>query len=256
MFQHAIVRAPGENFADGLTTSDLGKPDFSKVLTQHAAYCDALKQCGLHLVRLDADLEHPDSTFVEDTAVLTAKSAILARPGASSRLGEVAAIRKTVERFYSTIHKIETPGTLDGGDICEAGSHFFIGVSHRTNEEGARQLGEFLAAEGYRSSVVDIRSMTSILHLKSGIAYLDKNNFVVMEELADRKEFAGYSLVRVPAEESYACNCVLVNDRVLLPSGFPRLNAALTGLGYKPLLLDMSEFRKMDGGLSCLSLRF
>ena len=256
MFQHAIVRAPGENFADGLTTSDLGQPDFSKVLAQHDAYCDALERCGLHLTRLDADLEHPDSAFVEDTAVLTAKSAILARPGAASRLGEVAGIRETVERFYSTIHEIKSPGTLDGGDICEAGSHFFIGISHRTNAEGARQLGKFLAAEGYTSSIVDIRGMTSILHLKSGIAYLDNNNLVVMEELAGRREFAGYNLVRVPAEESYACNCVLVNDRVLLPSGFPRLNAALTSLGYRPLLLDMSEFRKMDGGLSCLSLRF
>jgi dimethylargininase len=256
LFQHAIVRTPSENFADGLTSADLGKPDFPKVVAQHAAYCDALKQCGLDLVRLDADLEHPDSTFVEDTAVLTAKSAILARPGAASRLGEIAAIRNAVERFYSTIHEIESSGTLDGGDICDAGAHFFMGISHRTTEEGARQLGEFLAADGYTSSMIDIRSMTSILHLKSGIAYLDQNNLIVMEELADRKEFAGYNLVRVPAEESYACNCVLVNDRVLLPSGFPQLNAALTGLGYKPLLLDMSEFRKMDGGLSCLSLRF
>ncbi len=256
MFQHAIVRAPGENFADGLTTVDFGKPDFSKVLAQHETYCDALEQCGLNLVRLNADLKHPDSTFVEDTAVLTANSAILTRPGASSRLGEVTQIRETVARFYSTIHEIESPGTLDGGDICEAGSHFFIGISHRTNEEGARQLGEFLAAEGYTSSIIDIRSMTSILHLKSGISYLDNNNLVVMEDLAGREGFARYDLVRAPAEESYACNCVLVNDRVLLPAGFPRLKATLTELGYKPLLLDMSEFRKMDGGLSCLSVRF
>lgn len=256
MFQHAIVRTPGANFADGLTTGNFGRPDFAQVLTQHAAYCDALEQCGLQLVRLGADLNHPDSTFVEDAAVLNAKSAVLTRPGALSRMGEVAGIRATIERFYSTIHEIEAPGTLDGGDICEAGTHFFIGISHRTNEEGARQLGEFLSAEGYTWSLVDIRSMTSVLHLKSGIAYLDNNHLVVMEELADRKELAGHNLIRVPAEESYACNCVLVNNRVLLPSGFPRLNETLTRLGYRPLLLDMSEFRKMDGGLSCLSLRF
>jgi dimethylargininase len=256
LLYHAIVRTPGENFADGLTTVDLGKPNFSKVLAQHAAYCDALQQCGLDVLRLDADLQHPDSTFVEDTAVLTAKSAILTRPGASSRVGEVASIREAVERVYSVIYEIEPPGTLDGGDICEAGMHFFLGISHRTNREGAGQLSKFLAAEGYTSSLSDIRSRTSILHLKSGISYLDNNHLVVMEELADREEFEGYNLVRVPVEESYACNCVLVNNRVLLPSGFPRLNSALTGLGYKPLLLDMSEFRKMDGGLSCLSLRF
>src|SRR5271157_733453 len=172
---------PGENFADGLTTVNFGKPDFSKVLVQHAAYCDALEQCGMQLVRLNADLDHSDSTFVEDTAVLTGKSAILARPGAPTRLGEVAAIRGTIERFYTNIRTIEAPATLDGGDICEAGSHFFIGVSHRTNEKGARQLGEFLAADGFTSSVVDIRTMTSILHLKSGIAYLYNQKLVIME---------------------------------------------------------------------------
>ena len=256
MFQHAIVRTPGENFADGLTTVDLGKPDFTKVLAQHAVYCEALEQCGLQLVRLDADLDHPDSTFVEDTAVLTAHSAILARPGAESRMGEVAAIRATVERFYTTVHEIESPGTLDGGDVCEAGSHFFIGISNRTNEEGARQLAQFLGAEGYTSSLVDIRSMTSILHLKSGVACLDGRNLVVMEELAGREEFAGYNLVRVRQEESYACNCVEANDHVLLPLGFPWLNTTLRNLGYETLPLDMSEFRRMDGGLSCLSLRF
>jgi dimethylargininase len=256
VFQRAIVRIPGANFAQGLTTGNLGKPDFAQALAQHAAYCKALEQCGLQLIRLDADLDHPDSTFVEDAAVLIAHSAVLTLPGARSRVGEVAAIRATVERFYSTIHEIEAPGTLDGGDICEAGAHFFLGISQRTNEEGARQLGQFLAAEGYSWSLMDIRNMTSILHLKSGIAYLDNKNLVVMEELADRKEIAGYNLVRVPAQESYACNCVLVNDRLLLPTGFPGLTATLTDLGYKPLLLDMSEFRKMDGGLSCLSLRF
>ena len=256
MFQRAIVRTPGANFADGLTTGSLGKPDFAKVLAQHASYCDALQQCGLEVVHLDADLAHPDSTFVEDAAVLTAKSAILTRPGATSREGEVAAIRPAIEGFYANAYEIEAPGTLDGGDICEAETHFFIGISQRTNGEGARQLSQFLAAEGYTSSPVDIRSMKSILHLKSGIAYLDNKNLVVMEELAGREEFAGYSLVRVPAEESYACNCVLVNERVLLPPGFPGLAGTLTRLGYSPLLLDMSEFRKMDGGLSCLSLRF
>lgn len=256
MYRHAIVRTPGANFADGLTSVDLGEPVFSNVLAQHAAYCDALRQCSLDVLCLDADLQHPDSTFVEDAAVLTPNAAILTRPGAATRLGEVAQIRKAVERFYPVIRQIEPPGTLDGGDICEAGTHFLLGISHRTNPEGARQLAEFLAAEGYTSSTSDIRSTTSILHLKSGISYLDNHNLVVMEELADREEFKGYNLIRVPMEESYACNCVLVNDRVLLPSGFPWLNSALKDLGYKPLPLDMSEFRKMDGGLSCLSLRF
>ncbi len=256
MFRHAIVRPPGSNFTEGLTSAALGAPDVALALSQHEAYCHALEECGLDLLGLPTDLQHPDSTFVEDTAVLTSRSAILTRPGADSRLGEVAAIQEAIQAFHSVIHEIQAPGTLDGGDICEAGSHFFIGVSHRTNEEGARQLGKFLAAEGYTSSTVDIRSMNSILHLKSGIAYLDDHVLVVMDELTGREEFRGYDLIRVAADESYACNCVLVNDRVLISAGFPRLQDELTRRGYSPLALDMSEFRKMDGGLSCLSLRF
>jgi dimethylargininase len=256
LFKRAIVRPPANNFADGLTTAVLGKPDVSLALLQHDAYCQALEDCGLELVRLPADTDHPDSTFVEDTAVLTSRSAILTRPGAASRMGEVAAIRKTIASFCSSVHEMTDPGTLDGGDICEAGSHFFIGISHRTNEQGARQLAGFLAADGYTSSQVDIRRLSSILHLKSGIACLDNRDLIVMDELANREEFSGYNLIRVSPEESYACNCVLVNNRVLMPSGFPRLREDLTRRGYVPLPLDMSEFRKMDGGLSCLSLRF
>jgi dimethylargininase len=256
LFRRAIVRPPAGNFADGLTRADLGNPDFALALTQHEAYCQALETCGLEVVRLPPDEEYPDSTFVEDTAVLTGRSAILCRPGAASRMGEAARVRDAISRFYTTLHQIQEPGTLDGGDICEAGSHFFIGLSHRTNEEGAWQLGRFLAASGYTSSTVDIRSRQSILHLKSGIAYLDNNVLVVMEELAGREELCAYSLVTVSPEESYACNCVLVNDRVLVPAGFPRTTAELEGRGYNAMELEMSEFRKMDGGLSCLSLRF
>ncbi len=256
MFRRAIVRPPAENFAEGLTSSDLGKPDFALALAQHAAYCQALKACGLEVFSLPADPEYPDSTFVEDTAVLTGRSAVLCRPGAPSRRGEVDGVRDAIRRFYSNVHEITAPGTLDGGDVCEAGPHFFIGTSHRTNEEGARQLAGFLAADGYTSSTVDIRAMHSILHLKSGIAYLNQNNLVVMEELASREEFAGYDRIAVTREESYACNCVLVNDRVLVPAGNANLNRELERRGYQTLALEMSEFRKMDGGLSCLSLRF
>jgi dimethylargininase len=256
LFRHAIVRIPGENLADGLTSAELGQPDVAVALQQHEAYCRALEDCGLELLRLAPDLEYPDSTFVEDTAVLTNRSAILTRPGAATRLGEVAGVREVIQRFYSSIHEIEPPGTLDGGDVCEAGTHFFIGISHRTNKEGARQLGRFLAANGFTSSQIDIRGLNSILHLKSGIAYLGNNDLVVMAQLAGREEFSGYNLIRVLPDESYACNCVAVNDRVLIPAGFPRLQADLASRSYALLPLDMSEFRKMDGGLSCLSLRF
>jgi dimethylargininase len=254
MFTEAIVRIPGRNFAQGLTTVQLGVPQFAQVLAQHAEYCAALRGCGLAVTTLEADLDHPDSTFVEDTAVVTARSAMLTRPGARSREGEVAAMRPVLRRFFPALGEIEAPGTLDGGDICEAGNHFFLGVSQRTNEEGARQLATHLASEGYTSGVVDVRGIQSILHLKSGVSYVGENTLVVIEEMA--RMFSGYELIVVVREESYAANCVRVNDRVLVAAGYPRLVGELRERGFSPLELDISEFQKMDGGLSCLSLRF
>ena len=256
MFSNAIVRKPASNFAEGLTTVDLGIPEYARVLEQHQRYREALRECGLALTELEPDDRHPDSTFVEDTAVITPKGAILTRPGAASRAGEVDAIRAAVQAFYSNVDEIQSPGTLDGGDICEARDRFFLGVSHRTNEEGARQLAAILDRQGYTSSVIDVRGMTSILHLKSGISYIEDNTLVVMEEMAGNPLFAGFERIVVAPEESYAANCVRVNDRVLVAEGYPKLTAELTGRGFHPLVLDMSEYRKMDGGLSCLSLRF
>ncbi len=256
MFKRAIVRPPAANFADGLSTAGLGAPDFALALEQHARYCEALEHCGLALTRLEPDPRYPDSTFVEDAAVLTAHCAILTRPGAPSREGEVAAIRDVVHRFYSRVHTITAPGTLDGGDICEAGAHFFLGVSERTNAEGARQLAGFLAGEGFTSTVVDIHGVPGILHLKSGLTYLGDRCLVVIDALAGHPAFKGYDLVRVDPAEIYAANAVRVNDYVLLAAGHPKLAASLRRLSYTVLPLEMSEYQKMDGGLSCLSLRF
>jgi dimethylargininase len=254
MFTEAIVRVPGRNFAEGLTTVQLGVPRFELVLRQHAEYCGALRDCGLNVTTLEADLDYPDSTFVEDTAVVTSRGAVLTRPGARSREGEVAAMRPILQRFLPSLTGIETPGTLDGGDICEAGEHFFLGVSLRTNEEGARQLAAYLAGLGFTSEVIDVRGIQSILHLKSGVSYIGDNTLVVIEEMAGM--FPGYERIAVAREESYAANCVRVNDRVLVAAGYPRLVGELRERGFDPLELDMSEFQKMDGGLSCLSLRF
>lgn len=256
MFTRAIARKPASNFDTGLTTVSLGRPQFERVLQQYDAYCQALLDCGLKLQLLEAEERFPDSTFVEDTAVITPRGAILTRPGAESRAGEVDAIRASVLQHFPAPMSIDVPGTVDGGDICEAEDHFFIGLSLRTNEEGAHQLAAHLAALGYTSSVIDVRSMTTILHLKSGISYIGDNTLVVMEELAENDEFSKFNRIRVSVEESYAANCVRVNDRVLVAAGFPKLTAELRARGFSPLVLDMSEFQKMDGGLSCLSLRF
>jgi dimethylargininase len=256
LFKLAIVRKPGKNFADGLTSFEGAPPDHKKTLEQHEAYCAALERCGLEVLRLEPDLAYPDSTFVEDVAVLTPKFAILTRPGAKSRAGEAEGIRKPLQKFFQTIHEITAPGTLDGGDVCEAGKHFFIGVSQRTNEGGAKQLAALLEQGEYASSLVDIRAMKSILHLKSGVACIGNGRLVVTEELAGREEFRGYELIRVAPGEGYAANCVRINDFVLIPTGFPNFAAALIRRGFALLPLEVSEFQKMDGGLSCLSLRF
>jgi dimethylargininase len=255
MFTRAIVRAPASNYADGLTRVDLGAPDYERALRQHAAYCAALERCGLELTQLEADESYPDSTFVEDTAVVVPSGAIITRPGADSRGGEVESIKEVLAQFYTGTKSIREPGTLDGGDVCEAGNHFFIGISERTNEAGAAQLAELLARYGYTSSNVDIRNVKDILHLKSGLASLGDNRLLVIEALRNRKEFRGYELVRVDAGEEYAANCVRVNDFVLLAAGYPKLDETLRDLGYETIALEMSEFQKMDGGLSCLSLR-
>jgi dimethylargininase len=256
MFTKAIVRPPAPNFAQGLTTAGLGAPNYERALAQHEAYCLALEQSGLTLIRLDADPEFPDSTFVEDTAILTGRGAILTRPGAPSRAGEIESMRKMLLDDFPSLHSIQTPGTLDGGDVCEAGDHFFIGISERTNEAGAQQLAERLKSFNYTSRFVDIRGVEGLLHLKSGIAYLGDNRLAVITSLAGRAEFRGYDLVKVDADEEYAANCVCVNEHVLLAAGYPMFGARLRALGYQTLVIDMTEFQKMDGGLSCLSLRF
>lgn len=256
MFTKAIVRPPGANYATGLTTVDLGAPDLERALKQHEAYCDTLESCGLNVIRLAPDEDHPDSTFVEDTAVLTARGAVLTRPGAPSRRNETNNIAPVIRDYFSRVHLIEEPGTVDGGDICEAGEHFFIGLSLRTNEHGARQLAGFFESFGYSSSLIDIRRVSNILHLKSGLAYLGGGQLIVIEALQGVKEFSGYDLVCLDSSEDYAANCLEINGKVLIADGFPAARRELEHRGYQTIVLDMSEFQKMDGGLSCLSLRF
>ena len=256
MFHRAIVRPPSENFADGLTTVDRGVPDFGKTLDQHAAYCRALERCGLLLTHLSPDPRFPDATFVEDAAILTPRGATLTRPGAPSREGEAAAMEPALRCFYPNLARIQPPGTVDGGDICEAGDHFFIGISERTNAEGAGQLARFLAGLGYTSSEVDVRQVPGILHLKSGIAAVSERRLAVIEPLAGHPALRGWERITVDPAESYAANCVRINDALLIAAGFPKFAAAIRDLRLETIALEMSEFEKMDGGLSCLSLRF
>jgi dimethylargininase len=250
------VRPPAATFAGGLTSVDFGVPSVERAFEQHARYVNALERCGLAVVTLDPDPRFPDSTFVEDTAILTGELAVLTRPGAPSRAGEVAAIRTAIAEYFSNVAEIEAPGTVDGGDVCEAGDRFFIGISERTNESGAVQLARFLENAGYAATTVDIRGLRSILHLKSGIAYVGNGAVVVIDDVAARIALDGYRVFRTAAAEEYAANCVRVNGAVLIAAGYPVLQRTLVAGGFETIAVEMSEFRKMDGGLSCLSLRW
>lgn len=259
MFQRAIVRPPGPSLVAGLSAAGLGLPDPTLAVAQHGAYCDALAALGLRVIRLPVDDQHPDSTFVEDTAIVTERGALLTRPGAESRLGEVAAIAPTLVSLYGSLATIEAPGTLDGGDICDADGHFLIGLSARTNEEGARQLATWLDSLGWTSEVVDARPIPALLHLKTGISYLGDGRMAVIRELAGHPALARWEQIVVDDEEAYAANCVRIDgpagSAVLVADGYPRFAAALARLGLAVVPLAMSEFRRVDGGLSCLSLR-
>jgi dimethylargininase len=253
----AIVRAPASNFAAGIASAiGGGDPDVTVALEQHERYCETLRSCGLGLTMLGADASHPDSTFIEDTAVLTPKAAIITRPGAASRLGEIAAALESLRRHFDSIWQIKAPGTLDGGDVCEVDGGFIIGISGRTNAEGARQLAALLEELGHNSVTVDIRASKTLLHLKTGLSYLGDGVFVVSNDALLDDALKGYDLIRVARAEAYAANCIRVNDYVLMAAGYPQLLATLEARGYRVAALAMSEFRKMDGGLSCLSLRF
>jgi dimethylargininase len=256
-FTRAIVRVPSENFSTGIASAiGGGNPDLALALAQHAQYCAALRSCGLRILSLAADVQHPDSTFIEDTAILTPRGAIVTRPGAMSRLGEAAATLAKLRDLFATIRQISSPGTVDGGDVCEVEGEFLVGLSERTNAEGIRQLTEYLSEFEYATRVIDIRECKTLLHLKSGLSYIGRGVFVVGPETPFAQALARYELITVTAEESYAANCVCVNEQILLAAGFPRIAATLTELNFRLLTIPMSEFRKMDGGLSCLSLRF
>jgi len=250
MYSKAIVRRPGRNFANGITTSNLGKPDFEKALEQHTAYCNALVKCGVELTILEADERYPDGCFVEDTAVVNSKVAIITNPGAVARRGEEVEISRILSG-YRTLETIEFPGTLEGGDILRAESHYYIGLSGRTNREGARQLAAILSKYGFTSSEITVEAG---LHLKSDIAYLGKGNF--MSTPAFSKMVFPANTVILDPDESYSANCLPVNDFLLIARGFPKSKAKIAALGYNIIELEMSEFRKMDGGLTCLSLLF
>ena len=252
MFSEAIVRAVPESIDAGITSANLGKPDYAKACEQHDRYVGALERCGLKVTALDADERYPDSVFIEDTAVVTGRCAIVANPGAERRRGEVHEVEEALSGLYENVERIVSPGTLDGGDVLQVGDHFYIGLTRRTNREGAEQLSALLRGYGFGASFVKLRRF---LHLKTGVAYLGGNDLVVAGELVANDAFEGFDKIVVAPEEEYCANCVRVNGHVLIAGGCEKTREEISGRGYEVIELEMSEFRKVDGGLSCLSLR-
>ncbi len=251
MYSQAITRKPCKNFGAGITSSNLGKPDYSLMLQQHHTYVDTLNNLGLQVTELEALDDYPDAHFVEDTAVVVPEIAIIARPGAKSRRGEEITIEDVLAK-YKNIEKIKAPGTVDGGDVLITGKKVYIGISERTNQEGANQLSEILKKFGYDSTYI---SVNIGLNFKSDVNYIGKNT-VLMIDIFDTQFFKSFNKFIVKPEESYAANSLLVNNKLIIPKGFAETKLRLLEAEFDVIELDMSESQKMDGGLTCFSLRF
>ena len=251
-FKYAITRKPGKNFAQGLTSANLGSSNYQLVLQQHLSYVETLKSIGLKIIELDALLDYPDAHFVEDTAVVTPDVAIITHPGATSRQGEEESMAEILAP-YRPIEHIHAPGTLDGGDVLMIGDHFFIGISERTNLEGAKQLNNILKKNGKTCSMIEVDAG---LHFKSSVNYVGKNTLIVTRDFANHEALKAYDKIVVNRKEEYAANVLWVNDHLLVPKGFPGIRSKLGALDLEIIELDVSEMQKMDGGLTCLSLRF
>jgi len=255
-FSRAIVRRPARSLIEGITSSpELGLPDYDLALKQHDDYIAALEVCGLEVTVLEALEDYPDSCFTEDTAVLTKKCAIITNPGAESRRAEAHLMLPTIQAFFSEdqIEYIVSPGLVEGGDVMMIEDYFYIGRSARTNEAGAKQFIDLLSLYGYEGSTIPVND---VLHLKTGVTYVGDNTVLTSGEFIGLEEFTGMREIAVPPAEEYAVNCIKINDRLVVPAGYPKTEAALRDAGFDIVTVDTSEYKKIDGGLTCLSLRF
>ena len=257
MFTKAITKKPCKALINGISTAQFGEgtPDYEKAVKQHDKYVETLRGLGLEVTDLEADERFPDSCFVEDPAVVMERCAIITNPATDSRNAEKFEIIKTIRKFYDEeqIFHIEAPGTLEGGDVMRVGEHFYVGLSDRTNEEGAKQFNDIVTKFGYTSSIVPV---TEGLHLKDFAIYLENNNMLVTETMDKEEAFKDFNRFVIDADELYAVNSLNIHGTVLVPAGYPTTQKIIEDLGYPVILMDTNEFRLIDGSLTCLSLRF
>ena len=252
-FDSAIVRSPGASVVDGLRAGDHDGPDFAAVAAEHRAYVAALEASGLKVETLPALESFPDSVFVEDPAFVLPEGAIVLRPGAPSRIGEARAIAPALERRFERVLVLDR-GFADGGDILVLPDEILIGLSGRTDRAGAERFAA-LAAELGRSVRI-VETPPGVLHFKTACALLDEEIVIATPALAAAGCFEGLEVVETPAGEEKAANLLRVNDSILIGADYPRTAAMLSARGYALVALDVAEIRKIDAGLSCLSLRW
>lgn len=254
MYSHMIVRPPAKSMVKGLRRDFTGDPDYEKALEQHKKYVETLESLGMVVDVLPIVEDYPDSCFVEDVAVVTEKMAIVTNPATEARNGEKEYIVDALKKYYPEEHiHFITEGFCEGGDIIRAEDHFYLGNTERSNEAGRKQFISILEDYGYTGSVVDTDNG---LHIGSDMMYIKNNNMVLTGDLVDNPAFDQYNKIIIPEDEAYAANCMWINGTVIMAEGYPKAIQMVKDLGYKVITLNNSEFKKIDGSLTCLSLRF
>jgi dimethylargininase len=245
-----LVRPTSRKLDEGqLTHIERVPVDIDLAESQWAAYVDALDSWGFEPVRVAGDDDLPDSVFVEDTVVIFGDLAVLTSPGAESRRGETDAVRASLQGLGLETAGIELPGTLDGGDVLKVGDVAYVGQGGRTNGDGIRQLRALLAPRGW--TVVGV-PVTKVLHLKSAVTALPDGTVIGFPDEVDHPELFPRFL---PMPERGAAVVVLSDDTVLMATSVPRSTALIESLGYRVLTVDISEFEKLEGCVTCLSVR-
>ena len=226
--------------------------DVAKAIEQHEAYEECLRQLGACVVSLPAERDLPDAVFVEDAAIVVDEVAVIPIMGAASRRPETESLARALS-VYRRLKFMQAPATLDGGDVMRIGRRLFVGASSRTNAEGIAQLRDAFAEFDYEVTAVDVRQC---LHLKSGCSYIGRNSILVNRKWLDVTRLAGFELIDVPPLEPGAANALLIEDVVIVPSAFPQTIALLEARGFNVKAIDVSEFQKAEGGVTCKSIIF
>jgi dimethylargininase len=223
--------------------------DVDRARSQHKAYCDILSELGLEVIHLPRDDRFADSCFVEDTAVIVGQKALICRMAKTSRRGEEVAVEIKLREALST-SRVEAPGTVEGGDVIHHQKTLICGITQRTNRQGVQQMEEYLEVP------VETIENAQIIHLKSHVTYLSRNTFVAIKSMVQHPILEGFDILIVPDEERYAANTLTIGDSVLIPKGYPQTKTLIDKAGFTVVTLDMSEFAKCEGALTCLSLLF